>query len=129
MNCECEHGNKIVKGFNIYILCSLTKFPCSFQRYCVSKQDVINTEGAKTCVSRTKKDVTIEENVAIDEEFLTEKNPKEELFVDEEKKETIKKEFGTVFLISKNGVCYNYNGQSRYMAGKFNLKIGDKIQV
>ena len=46
-----------------------------------------------------------------------------------EQKEEIKKEFGIVYLISKSGVFYNYNGQSRFLAGKFNFKIGDRIDI
>jgi hypothetical protein len=142
MNNECEHGVKIVKGLDIYLLCSLTKTPCSFQRYCTSRQDVINTEGAKTCMARSKKGFIVEENVVVNEEFPNEEflseefkieeNPKEiteEVIVKEEKKIERKKEFGIVFLVSKSGVYYNYNNQSRYMAGKLDLKIGDKIEI
>lgn len=47
----------------------------------------------------------------------------------EEKKEKRKKEFGTVTLVSKNKVYYDYNGQSRYKVGKFDVKVGDKIEL
>jgi hypothetical protein len=140
MNNLCEHGEKIVNGMNIYILCLLTNSPCSFQRYCTSRQDVLNTEGAKNCVGRTKKLIVENEvqtektdDVVVDEvdinenfvEFVTDAESETEIVAEK----VDDKKFGTVFLISKSGVYYNYNDQSRYMTGKFNVKIGDKIEV
>ena len=54
-------------------------------------------------------------------------NFQDKLEVTQEKE--IKKEFGTVFLISKSGIFYDYNGKSRYKKGKFNVKVGDMIDV
>ena len=121
MNIVCEHGEKIVKGLNIYILCLLTNSPCSFQRYCTARQDVINTEGAKTCVARNNEDFIASE------EFQVEETNEEEIKI--EKKVKKKKEFGTVTLVSKKMIYYDYNGQSRCKRGKFDVKIGDKIEV
>ena len=128
MNIVCEHGEKIVKGLDIYISCLITNSPCSFQRYCTSRQDVLNTEGAKSCVGRIKKDTVAEEVMVVDEKFEIEENHKElenETLI----KEEVKKEYGKVVLVSKNGVFYDYNGQSRYKTGKFNFKIGDVIEL
>jgi hypothetical protein len=124
MNIVCEHGEKIVKGLDIYISCLITNSPCSFQRYCTSRQDVLNTEGAKSCMARSKKLPENEEVVNDIVETSVDVKPEEEIPVKKSKKE-----YGVVVLVSKNGVFYDYNGQSRYKAGKFNFKIGDKIEV
>ena len=40
-----------------------------------------------------------------------------------------KKEFGTVTLVAKNKIFYDYNGESRCKFGSFNVKVGDKVEV
>jgi len=101
---------------------------------------VINTEGAKTCMGRTKKEFSenqeqflVEDEFKMDlheefqdDEFIDKEKPVD---VKEEKKPKKKKEYGTVILVSKNKVYYDYNGQSRYKIGKFNVKVGDRIEV
>jgi hypothetical protein len=124
MNIVCEHGEKIVRGLNIYILCHLTNSPCSFQKWCIPRQDVLNTEGAKTCVARSKKLLENEEVVNDIVETSVDVKPEEEIPVKKNKKE-----YGIVVLVSKSGVYFNYNGQSRYKAGKFKFKVGDKIEL
>jgi len=124
MNIVCEHGEKIVRGLTIYILCHLTNSPCSFQRYCTSRQDVLNTEGAKSCMARSKKLLENEEVVNEIVETSVDIKPEEEIPVKKNKKE-----YGIVVLISKSGVYFNYNGQSRYKAGKFDFKVGDKVEL
>lgn len=123
MNNDCEHGVKVVDGLNIYMKCSLINSPCSYYWYCITKKEVYHTEGAKTCVGRAKKELNIVEESKID----LDNNVQDETEV--EQREEIKKEFGIVSLISKNGIFYNYNGQSRYLAGRFNLKIGDRVDI
>jgi len=123
MNIECEHGVKIINGLSIYILCSLINSPCSFQRYCFTAKDVINTEGAKTCVGRAKKELNIAEESKMDLNDTVQDE------AEVKQKEETKKEFGTVSLISKSGIFYDYNGQSRFLTGKFNVKIGDRVDI
>lgn len=79
-------------------------------------------------MGRIKKDTVAEEVMVVDEKFEIEENHKElenETLI----KEEVKKEYGKVVLVSKNGVFYDYNGQSRYKTGKFNFKIGDVIEL
>jgi hypothetical protein len=129
MNNNCEHGVKVVDGLNIYMKCLLINSPCSHYWYCVPKKEINFTEGAKSCMGRVKKDIKEEVAVAVDEESQAEENSEDEVVVKEEKKEEIKKEFAIVTLVSKTKVFYDYNGRSMYKNGKFDVKVGDRIEI
>ena len=75
-------------------------------------------------MARSKKLPENEEVVNDIVETSVDVKPEEEIPVKKSKKE-----YGVVVLVSKNGVFYDYNGQSRYKAGKFNFKIGDAIEL
>jgi hypothetical protein len=125
----CENAVSVVTGLENYLLCSVTQIPCSFQRYCIVREEAINTEGSKTCKVRTKKS---ESDAVIIQPEKTQDGSDEILFVieDEPNKNTNKvKEFGVVTLVTKSYVVYDYNGNSCFRQGSFDLKIGDKIEV
>ena len=107
MATTCEYAKKSRNGMEKYILCELTKEPCAFQRYCVIEDEVINTDGAKTCVAKNSETV---------------------------KKTTRKKtsqtsEKGLVTLVTPKYIVYEYNGNSCFKNGKFDVSVGDEIDV
>lgn len=103
----CEYGSDVIVGLDNYILCSTTMEPCYFYQYCPTKERMVNTEGAKTCKIRTKN-----------------KKTKEDILI---KAQDNKK--GIVTLVTNTYVIYEYDGNSCYKTGRFNLKVGDEIEV
>ena len=103
----CEYGSDVTVGLDNYILCSTTTEPCYFYQYCPTKERVINTEGAKHCKVRTA-------NKLVKEDILVEaqKNKK-----------------GIVTLVTNTYVVYDYDGNSCYKNGRFDVKIGEEIEV
>lgn len=128
----CENSVAMVTELENYLLCSVTKTPCAFQKYCIPREEAINTEGYKDCKARVKKtdvEPVQELNEAVDDTLLSEKILQEPTV--EIKKVTAQKlkNFGTVTLVTKTYVVFDYNGTSCYKNGHFNVKIGDKIEV
>lgn len=58
-------------------------------------------------------------------------NSEELIYKEEEpiEKEAVKNEFGTITLVAKNKIFYDYNGESRCKFGHFNVKVGDRVEV
>lgn len=120
METICENVIDMVTGLEEYFLCSVTNQKCCFQRYCSTEERVINTEGAKVCKARARNDAV--ENI----------EEKEQTVIPEIKNNDVsapKKEKGTVTLVTNTYVVYDINGKSCYKTGRFNVKIGDKIEV
>lgn len=85
-------------------------------------------------MGRTKKEFNTDDEVLNEEEFKMDLHEEfqDDEFIEEkieEKKVKKKKEFGIVTLVSKTKVYYDYNGQSRYKNGKFNVKVGDRLEL
>jgi hypothetical protein len=131
----CENAVAMVTELENYLLCSVTKSPCNFQRYCIAREEAINTEGSKNCKARVKKEdklFDMESDVAMVQSEQNQDNAEKDFFVakDNSKEDIDKpKEFGTVTLVTKSYVVYDYDGNSCFRQGSFNLKIGDKIEV
>lgn len=127
----CENSVSVVTGLENYLSCSVTKKPCAFQRYCMAREEAINTEGYKDCKARGKKINT--EPVQDLENTVDDILPLEKVLqepVEAKKSNTQKlKNFGTVTLVTKTYVVFEYNGSSCYKNGNFDVKIGDKIEI
>ena len=120
----CKNSTYIVDGLDEFLFCSLENDKCFFQRYCPEKGRVINTEGAKTCKTRTK-------NVEAEHMPEVEVSENEVSKVKNEvaSKPENKKEYGIVTLVTNTYVVYDCSENSRYKNGHFNVKIGDKIEL
>jgi hypothetical protein len=122
----CENVTEVVAGIENYFLCSATHQKCCFQRYCLSEERVINTEGAKTCKARTKKiEEEINEVVAENATTVEPETLEEDVVVEITPN---KKKTGVVTLITNTCVIYDCEGNSRFKQGHFNLKVGDTIE-
>lgn len=131
----CENVVQVVTELENYLLCSVTKTPCNFQRYCISREEAINTEGSKNCKARVKKEdkpFNTETDVVAVQPEQDQDNAEKTFFVaknDSNEDMDKPKDFGTVTLVTKSYVVYDYNGNSCFRQGSFNLKIGDKLEV
>jgi len=127
----CENSVNVVTGLENYLSCSVTKKPCAFQRYCIAREEAINTEGYKDCKARIKKkdDTIFENDIVVSNESNLVENLQEELLEIKEIPKKKTKTFGIVTLVAKTYVVFDYNGTSCYKNGHFDVKIGDKIEV
>lgn len=133
---SCEYATRKVAGLTIYLVCSATNQFCKHQRYCATREDVVNTEGAENCevkkrVYKKKKpeEVLVESAVEdiVSEIINVENSVEPELKPENEQPKIMQK--ATVTLVTKSYVVYDLNGNSCYKNGHFNVKIGDKIEV
>lgn len=95
-----------------FLNCSISGKFCVFQRYCIKEEDVINTDGSKTCPEKTKRSVKQKEN-------------KVEPFASIQES----KDIGIVTFVGKNYIAYELDGKSICLRGKYNYNVGDKIEV
>jgi len=129
---RCEYAIRKVAGLNIYVVCSATNQFCKHQRYCRTREDVVNTEGVENCEvkKRVYKKKKIEKDLSeINSESNAEFGSEIEHIIEKVVDEPKLKQKATVTLVTKSYIVYDLNGNSCYKNGHFNVKIGDEIEV
>jgi len=117
-----------------YLTCSISNNFCKHQRYCITKEAAINTDGSENCdVKQFNKKKTYAKKQVIDvnkNEVVPAADTNEEVVQIETTLSNVpNKKIAVVTLVTKRYVVYDLDGNSVCLRGKYNYSIGDKIEV
>lgn len=107
---------------NEHLKCTLTNEYCAFQRWCLNKNQIVHTDSFMECKAR--RDNMSNRSIIFDKE--EEKQP---LYEPKNKMKNTPTGKYKVVLVSPKYIIIDYNGNNKQVNGKFNVKIGDYVEL
>ena len=104
---NCEYANITGNKLERFITCSVSGKFCKYQRYCIEKKEVLNTDNYPEC------------------KILKEKSMATKTKNNTSTKDTKGKY--KVVLVASNYIVYEKDGNTIFKNGHFDVKIGDYI--
>lgn len=108
-NQNCKYANVTNGKIEKFITCGISGKFCKHQRFCTTKNQVLNTDDYLNC--EILKENNMEENVTNSKQKATAKNGYK------------------VVLVANDYIVYEKDGKNLFKNGHFDVKIGDYIAI